>query len=251
MATARTAVAERRRIFAPAEAFSAVGLRLDGERLHHLRTVLRLAPGDEFAATDGQGAEYLARVERLGRDEGTAVIIARAEPARESRLELVLAQALPRGDRFALVLEKSVELGVSGIIPVLSRRAVPGGGGMAPARWQRVVESAAAQCGRTRLPALHAPRRFVDLVGDPTAFDVRILLWEHATEGLRELFDVRQAPRAVLLAVGPEGGWSAEEVERAQRAGFAAVRCGPRTLRTETAGIAALAILQHRWGDLG
>lgn len=244
-------MAERRRIYAPPESFGAAGLLLEGERLRHLRTVLRLVPGDEFSVTDGRGAEYLARIERLGRDEGCALILGRTEPARESALELVLAQALPRADRFALVLEKSVELGVSGIVPVLSRRTVPGGGGAAPARWLRVIESAVAQSGRTSLPALHPARHFADLVGDPAAFGLRILLWEHATDGLRELVEAHPAPRAVLLAVGPEGGWSEQEARQALQAGFVAVRFGPRTLRTETAGIAALAVLQHRWGDLG
>jgi 16S rRNA (uracil1498-N3)-methyltransferase len=95
-------VAERRRIFAPAEAFRAAGLLLEGERLRHLRTVLRLAPGDEFAVTDGEGAEYLARVERLGRDRGSARILSRSEPARESTL--LRRPGASRGDRFSLVL---------------------------------------------------------------------------------------------------------------------------------------------------
>jgi 16S rRNA (uracil1498-N3)-methyltransferase len=245
-------VAEPRRIFAPPEAFSENCLLLDAERLRHLRTVLRLGPGDEFAVTDGAGAEYLARIEHLGRGEGRALVLGRTEPPRESTLEIILAQALPKGDRFALVLEKAVELGVSGVIPVLSRRTVPAGGAVAAAaRWRRIAESAVAQSGRTRLPALHPPRPFEALLGDPSLPDVRILLWEQSSENLRGVVDGPPAPRSVLVAIGPEGGWSEQEVQRARRAGFAAVRFGPRTLRTETAGIAALAVLQNRWGDLG
>jgi len=245
-------VAETRRIFAPPEAFRDEGLLLDADRQRHLRTVLRLGPGDEFAVTDGAGAEYLARIEHLGRGEGRAQILERTEPPRESRLEMVLAQALPKGDRFALVLEKAVELGVSGIIPVLSRRTVPAGGAAAAAaRWRRLAEAAVAQSGRTRLPALHPPRPFEALIADQSLPDIRILLWEQSSENLREVVDGRPAPRSVLVAVGPEGGWSEQEVQRARREGFAAVRFGPRTLRTETAGIAALAVLQNRWGDLG
>ena len=125
-------MAETRRIYAPAAAFSDGGLLLEGERLRHLRTVLRLRPGDEFAVTDGRGAEYLARVERLGRDAGRAAIVARAEPRREPPCEITLAQALPRGDRFAFVLEKSVELGVGAIQPLLSGRTVREGGQVPP-----------------------------------------------------------------------------------------------------------------------
>jgi 16S rRNA (uracil1498-N3)-methyltransferase len=246
-------VAEARRIFAPPEAFREDCLLLDAERLRHLRTVLRLGPGDEFTATDGAGAEYLARIEQLGRGGGRALVLARAEPPRESPLEMVLAQALPKGDRFALVLEKAVELGVSGIVPVLSRRTVPVGGvgAAAAARWRRIAESAVAQSGRTRLPVLGPPCPFGDLIADRSLPEMRILLWEQAPEGLRAVVDGRSAPRSVLVAVGPEGGWSEQEVQRARQGGFVAARFGPRTLRTETAGLAALAVLQHRWGDLG
>lgn len=246
-------MAEPRRIFAPPADFAGGALALGGERLRHLRTVLRLGPGDEFAATDGSGAEFRLRIEQLGRDAGRASVLERSEPQRESPLELLLAQALPRGDRFALVLEKAVELGVHGIFPVLSRRTAPGGGAGDPAaaRWRRIIESAVAQSGRTRLPQLRPVCPFESLLADASLPEVRLLLWEHASAGLRDIVDIRAAPRAVLVAVGPEGGWTDQEAALAQQAGFAAVRFGPRTLRTETAGIAALAVLQNRWGDLG
>jgi len=246
-------MAEPRRIFAPPEAFLEGGLHLEGERLRHLRTVLRLGPGDEFSVTDGAGAEYRARIEHLGRDRGRALILARTEPPRESALDLVLAQALPKGDRFAIVLEKAVELGVRGVVPFISKRTVAGGGAgaAAAARWRRIVESAVAQSGRTRLPVVRPLCLFEEVVADVSPPELRILLWEHATEGLREVIDRCATPRSVLVAVGPEGGWSEQEVLRARLAGFTAVRFGPRILRTDTAGIAALAVLQNRWGDLG
>lgn len=243
---------EPRRIFAPPEAFFEDVLHLEGERLRHLRTVLRLGPGDEFSATDGAGVEYRLRVERLGRDRGRALVLGRAEPLRESALDLVIAQALPKGDRFSSVLEKAAELGVRGIRPVLSQRTVvAGGAGTAAARWRRIVASAVAQSGRTRLPVVHPLCTFEQLIADPSPPELRLLLWEHATEGLRELIDPRPVPRSVLVAIGPEGGWSEQEVQRARQAGFVAVRFGPRILRTDTAGVAALAVLQSRWGDLG
>jgi len=246
-------MAEARRIFAPPEAFCEDGLRLDGERLRHLRTVLRLRPGDEFSVTDGAGAEYRVRVEHLGRERGRALVLSRTEPLRESALDMVLAQALPKGDRFSFVLEKAAELGVSGIMPVISRRTVAAGGAgtAAAARWQRIIESAVAQSGRTRLPVLRPPCSFEAMIADPNPPELRILLWEHAEGGLREVLDCQAAPRSVLVAIGPEGSWSEQEVQQARQAGFAAVRFGPRVLRTDTAGIAALAVIQSRWGDLG
>jgi len=244
-------MAEPRRIFAPPEAFCEGGLRLDGERLRHLRTVLRLGPGDEFSVTDGAGAEYQVRVEHLGRDRGRALVLARTEPLRESTLDLVLAQALPKGDRFSFVLEKAAELGVSGIVPLISRRTLSKGSAGTAARWRRIIESAVAQSGRTRLPVLHPPCSFEEMITDPSPPERRILLWEHATERLREVIDWSAAPRSVLVAIGPEGSWSGQEVQRARQAGFAVASFGPRILRTDTAGIAALAVLQNRWGDLG
>jgi len=246
-------MAEPRRIFAPPEAFCEGGLQLAGERLRHLRTVLRLGPGDEFSVTDGAGSEYQVRVEHLGRDRGRALVLSRTEPLRESTLDLVLAQALPKGDRFSFVLEKAAELGVCGIRPLISQRTVAAGGAgqAAAARWRRIVESAVAQSGRTRLPLVHPLCSFEELIADPSPPELRILLWEHAPEGLREVIDSRAPPRSVLVAIGPEGSWSEQEVQRARYAGFVAVRFGPRILRTDTAGIAALAVLQNRWGDLG
>ena len=244
-------MAEARRIFAPPESFSEGSLHLEGERLRHLRTVLRLGPGDEFTATDGAGAEYRLRVEHLGRDRGRALVLARTEPPRESPLGVVLAQALPKGDRFSFVLEKAAELGASGFLPLLSGRTTAARGVGAAARWRRILESAVAQSGRTRLPALRPLCTFEEMVADPHPPALRILLWEHAATGLRELTGSGAAPGSLLLAVGPEGGWSEQEVQRARQAGFAAARLGPRILRTETAGIAALAVLQSRWGDLG
>lgn len=246
-------MAEPRRIFAPPEAFRDGGLELEGERLRHLRSVLRLGPGDEFSATDGAGAEYRLRVEHLGRERGRGLVLSRDEPPRESPLTTVLAQALPKGDRLSFVLEKAAELGVSAIRPLVSRRTVAAGGAAAAtaARWRRVVESAVAQSGRTRLPAMHPLCTFAELLADPAPPDLRLLFWEHAGEGLREVIESRAAPRSVLVAIGPEGSWSEQEVRLALQAGFAAVRFGPRILRTDTAGIAALAVLQSRWGDLG
>jgi len=244
---------EPRRIFAPPEAFCEGGLHLEGERLRHLRTVLRLGPGDEFSATDGAGFEYRVRVEHLGRDRGRALVLGRTEPLRESTLDIVLAQALPKGDRFSFVLEKAAELGVRGIRPLLSERTVAAGGvgAAAAARWRRIIESAVAQSGRTRLPVLHPLCSFEEMIAHPSPPELRLLLWEHATDGLREVIDSSAAPRSVLVAIGPEGSWSEQEVQRARQAGFVAVCFGPRILRADTAGVAALAVIQSRWGDLG
>lgn len=243
-------MAELRRVFVPPERVLGRRVLLDAPLVRHLRAVLRLAPGDEFSATDGTGANYRARVEELGRAAGHAAILERTEPPCESSLTTLLAQAVPKGDRFELVLEKAVELGVSAVVPLLSRNTVRTPRSDAT-RWRRIVEGAVAQSGRTVLPQLHTPCSFEELIGGRPSAAVRILLWEKADTGMHTLLAGHAAPRSVLVAVGPEGGWSGEEAQQAQAAGFIAARLGPRILRAETAGIAAIAVIQNRWGDLG
>jgi 16S rRNA (uracil1498-N3)-methyltransferase len=227
---------------------------LEGDVLRHVRTVLRLAAGDSLTVTDGTGREYRTRIERIGRDAGRAAILESGAPARESPLRTVLAQAVPKGDRFALVLQKAVELGVSEIIPVATRRTVPlfgkDGERGREGRWRRIVEGAVAQSGRTLVPLLHPPRRWEEVVAGAQA-QLRVLLWEGAERGLDAALGGGAAPASVLIAVGPEGGWAEEEVGLGREAGFVPARLGPRILRTETVALAALAVLQERWGDLG
>lgn len=249
-------MAETRRIFAAPEAFARGELLIEGERLRHVRSVLRLRPGDELAVTDGRGAEYRVRLSVVGGRAARAAVLERAEPPRESRLRTVLVQAISRAERYSLLLEKAVELGVTEIVPALTRRTSGDGGGRAGAararRWMRVMEAAVAQSGRTRLPLLRPPRPWEEILAGPPGAELRVLLWERAQAGLREVLDSRAAPEGgVLVAVGPEGGWTDDEAREAREAGFALAGLGPRILRTETAGIAALAVLQHRWGDLG
>lgn len=212
------------RIFIAPERIAGGVATFAGEDLRRVRTVLRLRAGAELTLTDGTGREYAARIDRLGRDAGSATLLAAAEPGRESPLRTVLAQAVPKGERFEVALQKSVELGVSEIVPVVSRRTVPtltrGAAGRV-ARWGRIVESAVGQSGRTRLPLLHPPRSWAEVVASAGDFDLAILLGEAAGAGIATLFSRPTPPRSVLIAVGPEGGWEAGEVAEAVGRGFA------------------------------
>lgn len=240
-------------MYLPPDLFGEGSVTFSGDVLHHVRTVLRLRTGDELVVTDGAGGEYRVRLEEAGRTAWTARVLERTEPRRESPLHTTLAQAVPKGDRFPFVLQKSVEMGVSAIVPVVSQRTVVllGGDGEARrARWQRIVEAAVAQSGRTRVPVVRPPQSWDELLGSGDA-ELKIMLWEGERRGLRELLAGRPAVGSVLLAVGPEGGWADGEVERARQAGFLTARIGPRILRTETVALAALAVLQFAYGDLG
>lgn len=225
------------------------------EDLRHIRKVLRLKKGDLLLATDGSAREYLLKIAADGGGP-FGEVVEEARPPRESPLEITLVQALPKGDLMTQVVQKAVELGVTAIVPVTTSRTVASAKGEGGARgkgkrWQRVLESAVAQSGRTSAPLLHPLRPWGDFLADPIAGALKILLLEGEPKGLKELVGSGRPPSSVVLAVGPEGGWAREEVELAAKLGYLAAGLGPRTLRTETAGPAALGIIQFLYGDLG
>lgn len=220
---------------------------------HHLIRVLRLPAGTPVAVFDGHGHEYLATLTVAARREAVVTIGEPLEPAAESPLAVNLVQSISRGDRMDYTLQKAVELGVVEISPVITRRSSPLGEreriDKRWSHWHGVIVAACEQCGRARVPELGPLRtlgaflqRAVDsgsraYVLDPTAS--------------RRLRDEISPAGPVSLLIGPEGGLEDTEVMAATRAGFRPLAVGPRTLRTETAGLAALAALQVLWGDLG
>jgi 16S rRNA (uracil1498-N3)-methyltransferase len=241
-------MAEPHRFFVPPGTLSGDRIDIAGEPLHHLRTVLRLGPGTEVLLLDGRGGCCRARLQSVGREQAVAVAIARWNEA-EAACPLRLMQALPKGDKFDLVLQKGTELGVTIFQPVLSGRAVPRPETGRTARWERIVREAARQSRRPCLPQL-APLQPLDealaAVGEP----LRLVLWEQGAVPLREALPAHP-PTGVAVLVGPEGGFGEAEVKAVTAAGFAPVHLGPRILRTETAGLAAAAVLQYLYGDWG
>ncbi len=239
------------RFYAPPEAIDGGVIRLDERESHHLRHVLRLKPGARVIVFDGTGVEYEGIVlETRGRCASVG-IRARTTPAVESPLELTLAQALIKGEKFDLVVQKATELGVHRIIPLLTRHAVIGA--YSPQRlerWRRIALEAAKQSRRTRLVRVEEPQRVLDVlerVHAPALFCA-----EREGVSLREIAtrwsDV--PPRRLLVLIGPEGGWADEEIETARKAGAMLLSLGPRILRTETAGLVVLSLVQFLWGDL-
>jgi len=248
-------VSGRSRIYIAPEQVKGALVRFSGDGIRHVRTVLRLREGDTLLATDGTGAEYMLRI--VTTPEGIGGTIERkGSPRRESPLKITLVQAVPKKELMDLVVQKAVELGVSEIRPVLSARTVVSLKGprqrAREERWERIIAAAVAQSGRTRLPRLRKVQTWEEFLKEPVDADLKVMLCEGG--GNRELAEVLRAvesPAGVLVAVGPEGGWAAGEKEDARRAGFECAGLGPRTLRTETAGLAALSVLQFVCGDLG
>ena len=232
------------RLFVPRAQAEGARVRITGPELRHLRT-LRLARGERLLVFDEHGDEHEVRLERLGGREADAVILTTHRPARESRLDLTLAPALMKGAKMDLVIEKATELGVRRVAPILSRHAI--GQGVRLERWRRIAVAAAKQSGRIRVPAVDAPVPLGDLVRMAWT-GLRVIAWE----GERDV-SLAALPRvadAVVVVVGPEGGFAADEVAEATAQGFTAVTLAPRVLRAETAAITAVALCQHRWGDL-
>jgi 16S rRNA (uracil1498-N3)-methyltransferase len=235
--------------------------QIDGERVtfdhdetRHLARVLRLRPGDLVLATDGQGREYTVRIERIGAAATGTVLEIAARPT-ESPVAVILVQGVPKGDRMETIIRGATELGVVHIVPAIAARTVvklEGGRWRERTdRWQRVAREAAKQSGRAVIPQVSTPTRLgpaLEAVG-PTA--LRICLWEGERHPLlKVLNDVVEAPATVALVVGPEGGLASDEVEQARRLGWMIAGLGPRILRTETASLAAVAVIQGSFGDL-
>lgn len=232
-----------------------VGVPVDlPERVaHHAIKVLRLRRGDALALFNGAGGEYRARIAAVERAKVSVEVSGWSAMEREAPLSITLVQALQAGEKMDLTVQKAVELGVERIVPVLSRRSVLRLDAERALRrlehWRGVVVAACEQCGRNRLPEVVAPERLENWLTRRSApGTVRLMLSVAAGCSLTRL-PAPPVGGSVELLIGAEGGLAAEEVELAALAGFFSVRLGPRILRTETAGLAALAAIQVLWGD--
>jgi 16S rRNA (uracil1498-N3)-methyltransferase len=238
------------RVFVDAPLAVGAQVALPGDVAAYLSRVLRLRPGDACVLFNGDGNDYEARLVALDKRGAQAGITGAATVDNESPLRIVLLQGIARGEKMDLVLQKATELGVAGIVPVDSERSEVRLQGerldKRLAHWRGVVASACGQCGRARVPEVHAPRS-LDEALDGLPPQPRYLLDPGAAVSIGSLAGLAGG---CVLAVGPEGGWSPRDRERLHAAGFTGLRLGPRVLRTETAGIAAIATLQSRFGDL-
>ena len=218
----------------------------------HVARVLRLERGHPLILFNGDGHEYDATLAALAKRAVTAEVTGMREVDRESPLRLTLAQGIARGEKMDWILQKATELGVSRIVPVVTERTeVKLDEERAERRvlhWRSVIAGACEQCGRTRLPDIEPPSRLDRWLGAlPDDGTARLAL---LPEGDTQLSDLREGFSSAILCVGPEGGFSDNDIALLKHAGFSGVRLGPRILRTETAGIAALAVLQAIAGDL-
>ena len=241
----------RRRFFAPPSAFNfnkrVVTLASDEAR--HLREVLRLTVGDEVQVFDGSGREFRAVVSQARREFAELEIGDEIEsPKPESPLQLTLAVALLKGEKFDLVVQKGTELGVNRFIPLVTRYADirlrdEGDAAKRVTRWQRIALEAAKQCGRAVVPDVETPTPFEVLIRENHTC---LMFSERGGQALNTDLKIDN----LTAIVGSEGGWSDEELDQAREANVPIVTLGGRVLRAETAAIATAVLLQHLYGDL-
>jgi 16S rRNA (uracil1498-N3)-methyltransferase len=244
-------------------ALNAGGLvELTRDTAAHLVKVLRARSGDELVLFNGDGREFSGTIEAVRGSRVSASIGAARPFDRESPFKLSLVQCVPRGDRMDFIVQKATELGVARIVPVLSQRSVvrldAEQAASKQAHWHAVAVSACEQCGRNRLPAVEAPQPLLSYLGalqrpDPSGEFLRLVLEpERAAQASpAQTIDIPDcAASGAQIAIGPEGGFAPEELEAFDLSGFRRLGLGPRVLRAETAAIAAIAVLQARFGDM-
>ncbi|MDX1695279.1 MAG: 16S rRNA (uracil(1498)-N(3))-methyltransferase [Ketobacteraceae bacterium] len=238
------------RIYQPMPISVGDHLQLDEKGSHHVGKVLRMQAGQAVRLFNGEGGEYQATIMAVDKKNVLVDIESFSEADHLSPLPVHLGQVISRGERMDYALQKAVELGVSEITPLYSMRCeVKLSGSRLEKRmqqWQHLIISACEQCGLNRLPEIHPPKVALQWFADADA-SLKWLL--HPGQTPLKLFIEKEPPESVCLAIGPEGGFDDSEVAAAKAAGFQAVAIGPRVLRTETAPIAALSLLQFQWGD--
>jgi 16S rRNA (uracil1498-N3)-methyltransferase len=213
---------------------------LTGPEAHHLAAVRRFAPGDRVTLFNGDGHDYPCAIIGVGKRTVALTVLAPVEVERELSAPLIVASALPKGDRADFLIEKLTELGASRFVPLVTARAVVQPKVSVVEKFQRAVIEASKQCGRNRLMVIDPPQKWAEFVARTDLPAARLVL--HTGPDLARA----HAPGGCAVAIGPEGGFTSEEIAQATAAGWTAASLGSRVLRIETAAIAAAAILSAR-----
>jgi 16S rRNA (uracil1498-N3)-methyltransferase len=224
---------------------------LDGEESHHLVRVLRLGVGARVAVCDGRGRDFEAEFQGVAGGGAVLRLVGRLDPWGESPLDLSLGIGLAKGDALEAVIAQATEMGVKRILPFLSARSeslTPERAARRLNRWQRLAREAMKSCQRSYLPEIDTPRDFRAILAGPE--EAKLLFWEEERSGGLQARLQEPRPASLRILIGPEGGFSPEEVTQARAAGYRVASLGPRRLRVATAALTALALVQLAWGDL-
>lgn len=229
---------------------------ISGEDVNHIKKVLRLSPGDNIIISDGCGYDYNVVIEAYEPQKVVTRIVSVKENCSEPPISVALFQGIPKSDKMDFIIQKSVELGVNQIIPVITERTVvkidtKKDIGNKTSRWQRISLEASKQCNRGIIPRIAAPVSFNVALEMSKCFDLRVIPYENENRNRLTECLHKENQKQIAVFIGPEGGFSDSEIKKAVDNGLKTVTLGPRIVRTETAGIMTLSILMFTLGDVG
>lgn len=238
---------------------SAVGdpqLLITGSDAKHIRTVLRLKPGDKIGLFDGQGFEYRARIVTVSAGRVEVLVLQRFPATAESPVQIIIAQAFLKAKKMDRLVRQLTELGINKWIPFFAKRSVPRPSkknlSARMERWKKIVKEALKQCKRGCVPQIGETATFEEVLNQSQSCDIKIAFWENESEPVNAPLSGSELQiEKIFVLLGPEGGFTAEEIEQARTRGFVTATLGPRILRAETASVAACVLLQYLYGDMG
>jgi 16S rRNA (uracil1498-N3)-methyltransferase len=250
------------RYFIPPEQFGAMEATIAGDDAHHLIHVMRARTGDSIIVSNGLNREALAQIASIGKNAVTVKLVEDLPMNAEPKAQVWIAQSLPKGDKMELVIQKGTEVGAARFVPFLSARTVVQYDAKKEAkrleRWRKIAKEAAEQAHRNLIPEVDAPVSWSQLLALAKDADLALLCYEKESRqklktALKQAVEKRGGPEGmrILLAVGPEGGFTEQEAEEAERERFQIVGLGARILRTETAGIVGLTCILYETGEMG
>jgi 16S rRNA (uracil1498-N3)-methyltransferase len=225
---------------------------LEGSDVNYIKNVLRLKVGDEISIMDGRSKEYSSKIITMEKDRVKALLIKEKTPRAEPSVKVTIAQGIPKNPKMELIVQKATELGAFSIIPVKTERSIvkirEEKEESKMSRWQKIAKEAAEQSGRSSVPLIEQVRSIKDVLELSGSYAKSIILWEMEKETtFKKFLKENKSIKSLLVLIGPEGGFSHDEVELAKRQGFVTVTIGNRILRTETASLAALSMIDYEF----
>lgn len=245
------------RFFIDKDSISDEHIIITGEDVQHIRKVLRMRPGEKLIACDMNGTDFECEIESINEKNVEARILQRRESDTEAPVKVTLFQGVPKSDKMELIIQKCVELGVYSIVPVKTERTVvkfenSKDEEKKQQRWQKIAVEAAKQCNRGRLPEVSKPVAFNEALMAAKGYDLVLVPYENEEQlGLKKVLKSNGDVKSIAVFIGPEGGFTEEEIAKSLDFGYLSVSLGKRILRTETAGLTVLSILMYELGDVG
>jgi 16S rRNA (uracil1498-N3)-methyltransferase len=243
------------KFFVPAESFCDDAAIIEGDDVKHIYKVLRLSEGEQVSINNCVGKEFLGEIDKINKKQVEVKIIKEIPLNNESTIEVHLFQGLPKAAKMDLIVQKTTELGVKSVTPVIMKRVVVNGTkDYKIDRWNRIALEACKQSKRSLIPSVNKPCEFDEMLMDMKSMDLIVVPYENEKGyGLRKTFNEidKDQIKKIAIVIGPEGGFEEEEINMLKDIEAKIVTLGPRILRTETAGFTALNIIMYEIGDLG